>query len=68
MIRETRVRRGGKKNRKHGRNEKKCEAYRFAKKHEKSHVRRLERHIRVYKDGSAMARNALEKYQRMLRK
>jgi len=37
--------REGKKNRKFGRNLLKCAAYKKARKHEKSHIARLERHI-----------------------
>lgn len=55
----------GKKNRKHGRNKKKCEAYRKAKKHEKSHVKRLEIHLSKHpRDGQA--RDVLTTYRRAL--
>lgn len=54
-------RKKGKKNRKHGRNKKKCEAYRKAQKHEKSHIRRLKKHA-VSHPKDSQAKQALKKY------
>ena len=51
---------------KYGRNKAKCEKYRRQKRHERSHVKRILRHIKKYKDSSPMAKNALEKYQKLL--
>lgn len=59
--------RQGKKNRKFGRNKIKCAAYKAARKHEKSHIRRIERHIVKYKDESDGAANALVRYKEALR-
>ena len=36
--------------------------YRMLHKHERSHIRRIEKHIKVYKDNSPMVKKALEKY------
>lgn len=59
-------RKKGKKNRKHGRNEKKCEAYERAQKHEKSHIRRLLRHLERFPD-DRQAITALRVYESALR-
>jgi len=40
--------------------------YRMLRKHERSHVRRLERHIKLYKDTSPMAHEALERYRALI--
>lgn len=45
-----------------GRNKNKCSMYRMLRKHERSHVERIERHMKKYKDKSKMAINALAKY------
>lgn len=58
--------RQGKKNRKFGRNKVKCAAYKAARKHEKSHIRRIERHIVKYKDESEGTANALRRYKEAL--
>lgn len=58
--------REGKKTRKYGRNLKKCAAYRAAKKHEKSHVRRLEKHLNRF-PGDGCAEEALGRYRTLLR-
>ena len=52
--------------RKYGRALAKCKLYRMLRKHERSHVRRLERHIRRYKDTSPMAQEALERYRALI--
>ena len=57
----------GKKNRAHGRNKIKCAIYKAARRHEKSHIRRIERHIVKYKDGSECAASALARYKEALR-
>jgi len=48
--------------RKCGRNKNKCAVYRMLHKRERSHVRRIEKHMKKYKDKSKMAVNALAKY------
>lgn len=60
-------RKKGKKNRKHGRNKKKCEAYLRLGKHIKSHIRRIEEHLKVYGRGDKQAVRALEDFTRALR-
>ena len=45
-----------------GRNKVKCERYRRLHKREKSHIRRIERHVAKYKDHSPVVREALKKY------
>ncbi len=69
MIRQIpqkrRVRRGGKKNRAHGRNKLKCLIYRTSHRKEKSHVRRLRRHLRKF-SGDRVAVAALERYEAMI--
>lgn len=52
--------------RKYGRAKTKCALYTMLRKRERSHVRRLERHIRVYKDTSPMAQDALERYRALI--
>ena len=52
--------------RKHGRCKIKCGVYRMLRKRERSHVRRIEKHMRVYKDDSDMAREALERYRSLI--
>lgn len=54
--------------RKIGRNIAKGTKYRTLKKYERSHVRRIEKHIKKYKDTSPMPRLALEKYEALLHK
>ena len=49
------------------RNKVKCERYRREHRREKSHVRRLEKHMKRYHDSSPMVRNALEKYKGLMR-
>ena len=51
----------GKKNRKLGRNLKKCTAYRLAHKREKSHVRRIRIHLRKFPD-DLLASEALTRW------
>jgi dynactin complex subunit len=58
----------GKKNRAHGRNKVKCAAYAAAHKHEKSHVRRLCRHMKKYGSTDVVACVALARYEEALRK
>ena len=65
-LTHTKVRKKGKKNQKHGRNKKKCEKYRLLKKRERSHLRRLQKHQKLYKDFSPMVLVALKKYQALL--
>jgi len=48
--------------RKHGRNKIKCGVYRMLRKRERSHIRRIVKHMEKYKDNSPMAREALERY------
>jgi len=36
--------------------------YRMLHKHERSHIRRIEKHMKRYKDNSPMVREALERY------
>ena len=36
--------------------------YRMLHRHERSHIRRIEKHIRIHKDNSPMVKQALEKY------
>ena len=52
----------GKKNRKFGRNKVKCARYRLAHKREKSHVRRITKHL-VKFPGDRCAIDALERWQ-----
>ena len=52
--------------RKYGRNLDKCKRYSMAKKHEKSHLKRIEKHILAYSDESPMVKNALKKYRSLL--
>ena len=59
------VRRGGKKNRKYGRNKVKCAVYRLLKKREKSHIRRIIRHLRRHQNDK-VATEALERYKSLL--
>jgi len=53
--------------RKYGRCKDKCAMYRMLHKHERSHVRRIEKHIKKYKDKSKMAINALAKYREAMK-
>lgn len=48
-----------------GRNKTKCEWYRKMRRRELNHIRRIERHMKRYKDSSPMAREALAKYQEL---
>lgn len=52
--------------RKHGRAKTKCGVYRMLHKHERSHVERIEKHMRVHKDNSDMVNNALAKYRSLI--
>lgn len=52
--------------RKHGRNKIKCGVYRMLHKRERSHVRRIERHMERYKDNSPMVTKALERYRQLI--
>jgi len=52
--------------RKHGRNKIKCGIYRMLHKRERSHVKRIWRHMEKYKDNSPMAREALERYRQLI--
>ena len=52
--------------RKYGRAKTKCGIYRMLRKRERSHVRRLERHIKLYKDTSPMAQDALKRYRALI--
>lgn len=54
--------------RQHRTHEKKHSLYRFLKKHERSHVERILKHMKVHKDNSPMATNALEKYQSLIKR
>lgn len=58
--------RQGKKNRKFGRNELKCKRYRLERRHEKSHIRRIRRHIERYCDHTHSTLEALNRYIKML--
>ena len=51
----------------HGRNKHKCAMYRTLRKHERSHVRRIEKHIKKYKDKSRMAIQALNRYREAIK-
>ena len=51
---------------KHGRGKKKCETYLRLRKREKSHIRRIERHMKKYKDSSPVVKVALAKYRKAL--
>jgi hypothetical protein len=53
---------GTKKGRKYGRNKMKCARYKFEGRHEKSHRRRILKHIEKYKDTSVGTREALLRY------
>lgn len=53
--------------RKHGRDKAKGDKYRTMKKREKSHIRRIEKHMKTYKDNSSMVLKALKKYQEMVK-
>lgn len=61
---QSQKRRSGDK--KHGRNLRKCEFYRLKQKHEKSHIRRIKKHIRKYGDNSPCVMEALERYEKLL--
>ena len=37
--------------------------YRMLHKHERSHIRRIEKHMKKYKDNSPMVKEALKRYQ-----
>lgn len=63
-LKKPKGRREGKKTRKHGRNKVKCAEYRRLRKHEKSHVKRILKHMERYKDNSPMVLEALERYRR----
>lgn len=65
-MRQTKGRREGKKNRKHGRNKVKCEAYRREKRREKSHARRIEKHLKTYGYTDARAIEALKRFRASL--
>ena len=54
--------------RQHRTRESKYSLYRFLKKHERSHIDRILKHMKVYKDNSPMAKNALEKYQSLVKR
>jgi len=54
--------------RKYGRNEEKCAIYRMLHKRERSHVRRIEKHMKRYKDNSLMVVKALERYRQLITK
>ena len=51
---------------KYGRNKTKCETYLRLKRREKSHIRRIERHMKTYKDNSPSVKVALAKYRKAL--
>jgi len=57
---------GSKKGRKYGRNLKKCARYQLEHRKEKSHVRRIRRHLSKYGEGDLIARGALEHYLALL--
>jgi len=57
----------GKRRSKIGRSKTKCEFYRKFHKHEKAHIRRIERHISKYRDTSEMVQCALAKYYALIR-
>ncbi len=67
LERPRKSRKKGKKNRKFGRNKRKCETYLRFGKHLKSHIRRLERHLRIYGRGDEQAVRALEDFTRAFR-
>lgn len=60
MERNRQRKRGGA--RKIGRSKAKCGIYRTLCKRERSHIRRIEKHMKRYKDNSSTAKNALQKY------
>lgn len=53
--------------RKYGRCKDKCAVYRMLRKRERSHIRRIEKHMKKYKDKSKMAINALAKYREAIK-
>ena len=52
--------------RQHRNHQGKYGVYRMLHKHERSHIRRIEKHIKIYKDNSPMVKKALEKYRGMI--
>lgn len=62
----TLTRRGGKKNRKHGRNELFCKAYRTRGQREKNKARKLRKHLLRFGDDK-VAQGALERLARRVR-
>ena len=54
--------------RKIGRNMEKCKKYRMLKKYEWSHINRIKKHRKTYKDNSPMVIHALEKYTQLLKR
>jgi hypothetical protein len=57
---------GTKKGRKYGRNLKKCARYTLEHRHEKSHVRRIRRHLSRYGGSDSIAQEALVRYLALL--
>lgn len=51
-----------------GRNLDKCKKYRLANKRELSHINRIKKHRKTYKDDSPMVIHALEKYTELLKR
>jgi len=53
--------------RKVGRNREKCAKYRLMNKHEWSHINRIKKHMKKYKDTSSMIFGALERWKKRLK-
>lgn len=52
--------------RQHRNHQKKYEAYRLLRKHERSHIERILKHMKKYKDNSPMVEKALKKYRELI--
>lgn len=61
-----RIRRGKSGTRKYGRNQMKCQIYRSQKKREKSHIRRINKHIK-HNPKDRQATKALARYEQLLK-
>jgi ribosomal protein S15P/S13E len=61
-----RIRRGKSGTRKYGRNATKCQIYRSQKKREKSHIRRINKHLRRHPKDK-QSKRALSRYEKLLR-
>ncbi len=52
--------------RQHRNHQRKYETYRLLRKHERSHVERILKHMERCKDNSLMAKKALERYRKLI--